>query len=142
MGLYKQSGCDVWYMRFSVNGKLYRRSTKTTKKADAERVLREAKNEIDAGHIEVEAVETRSWTRGVGGRTTRGRRAARREFEDYSQEEVSLNAGARVTHPSWGDGVVLEVAGSGLDAVVRVRFTDDTEKRIMVRYGKLEIIED
>ena len=100
-------------------------------------------DEIDPDHIEVEAVETRSWTRGVGGRTTRGRRrATRREFEDYSQEEVALNAGTRVTHPAWGDGVVVEVAGSGLDTVVRVRFADDTEKRIMVRYGKLEIVED
>lgn len=49
MGLFRQPGCKVWYMRYSVNGKLYRRSTGTAKKADAEKELRKTKSEIDNG---------------------------------------------------------------------------------------------
>ena len=35
-----------------------------------------------------------------------------------------------------------EVSGGGLDAIVRVRFADGAEKRIMLRYAKLEIVPD
>jgi DNA helicase-2/ATP-dependent DNA helicase PcrA len=64
------------------------------------------------------------------------------DYEGYSQENAFLEAGARVRHPRWGEGEVVEVSGGGLDAIVRVRFADGTEKRIMLRYAKLEIVPD
>jgi DNA helicase-2/ATP-dependent DNA helicase PcrA len=76
--------------------------------------------------------------RGGAGRTRRD--AAFPDYEEYSQESPELGPGARVRHPKWGEGVVLEVAGYGEDAVVRIRFADDLEKRIMLRYGKIELV--
>jgi DNA helicase-2/ATP-dependent DNA helicase PcrA len=64
------------------------------------------------------------------------------DYEDYSQEETGLGPGARVRHPRWGEGVVLEMSGFAGDAIVRVRFDNETEKRIMLRYGKLEVLSD
>jgi DNA helicase-2/ATP-dependent DNA helicase PcrA len=64
------------------------------------------------------------------------------DYEGYSQEGVFLEPGARVRHPRWGEGEVVDVSGDGLDAIVRVRFTDGAEKRIMLRYAKLEIVAD
>ncbi len=64
------------------------------------------------------------------------------DYEEYSQESAVLELGARVRHPRWGEGEVVDVSGRGLDAIVRVRFADDVEKRIMLRYAKLEILPD
>jgi hypothetical protein len=47
-----------------------------------------------------------------------------------------------VRHPRWGEGVVLEISGFAGDAIVRVRFDSEVEKRIMLRYGKLEVLGD
>lgn len=86
--------------------------------------------------------------RGPGGRGTGGGRSRRRahqsfpDYESYSQEEFELVPGARVRHPRWGEGVVLEISGFAGDAIVRVRFDSDVEKRIMLRYGKLEMVDD
>ena len=62
------------------------------------------------------------------------------DYENQSQETTSLGPGTRVRHPSWGEGVVVGVAGYGGDMVVTVRFDEagGVEKRIMLRYGKLE----
>jgi DNA helicase-2/ATP-dependent DNA helicase PcrA len=100
-------------------------------------------DEIGASHLEVRSVE-------IGPRTWAGRGRAARvrggdvfpDYESYSQEDTLLTPGTRVAHAAWGEGVVVEISGVGLDAVVRVRFDGDTEKRIMVRYGKLEILTD
>jgi len=90
--------------------------------------------------------------RGAGARGDAGRRggspgyrtdgASHGVFPDYenqSQEAVNLAPGARVQHPSWGEGVVVGIAGYGGDTVVTVRFDEagGVEKRIMLRYGKL-----
>jgi hypothetical protein len=40
----------------------------------------------------------------------------------------------------FGDGVIVDVSGGGFDAVVRVRFDDGSERRIMTRFGKLEAL--
>ena len=76
------------------------------------------------------------------GRTARGPEAAFPDYEGFSQEAPEFGPGTRVRHAKWGEGVVLEFAGASGDAIARVRFSDDVEKRIMVRYGKLEIISD
>jgi DNA helicase-2/ATP-dependent DNA helicase PcrA len=110
-------------------------------------------DEIGPEHIEVESYEDRAaGLRWAGARRAwaGGRRAVAGagssragvfpDYEGHSQEVPELVPGVRVRHPSWGEGVVVDVSGRGLDAVVRVRFADDAEKRIMVRYGKLELV--
>lgn len=47
--LFKQPGCNVWYMRFSIDGKQYRRTTGTTVKGEAEAILRKTLVEVDEG---------------------------------------------------------------------------------------------
>jgi DNA helicase-2/ATP-dependent DNA helicase PcrA len=113
--------------------------------------------EIGPSNVEVESYEDRhAEPRWAGARRTPAgvpptragvgwSRAPRPEgafpdYESHSQEVPELGPGVRVRHPSWGEGVVLDVSGGGHDAVVRIRFADDVEKRIMVRYGKLELV--
>jgi DNA helicase-2/ATP-dependent DNA helicase PcrA len=93
------------------------------------------------------AVRDRQARGGLSGskRSARARRRRTEEFPDYesfSQEEAEFGPGTRVRHARWGEGVVLEVSGVSGDAIARIRFDDDDEKRIMIRYGKLEIIRD
>lgn len=102
--------------------------------------------EISDENLEVEPA------RGVGApaelRAVVGRRQSSRarsifpDYETYSQESASVEVGTRVRHPRWGEGAVVEISGVGHDAIVRVRFDDGAEKRIMIRYGKLEIVPD
>ena len=113
-------------------------------------------DEIDPSHLEVRslsAVPRRGAYSSVGGsfrarvggrqgRTARGPVAAFPDYENFSQEAPEFGPGTRVRHAKWGEGVVLEFAGTSGDAIARVRFADDVEKRIMVRYGKLEVISD
>lgn len=70
----------------------------------------------------------------------RERRRAAPAYEDYSQDVPEIGRGTRVRHPSFGEGVIVDVSGGGLDSVVRVRFDDGVEKRIMVRFGRLEVL--
>ena len=49
MGLYKQKGSDYWYMSYSIRGRQYRRSTKTTNKKIAEEIYCKRKAEILEG---------------------------------------------------------------------------------------------
>ncbi len=78
-------------------------------------------------------------TTGGGGRTRDGGHVFP-DYEGQSQEFAELRPGTRVRHPSWGVGVIVGIAGYGGDTVVTVRFDEagGVEKRIMVRYGKLE----
>jgi len=100
-------------------------------------------DEIDSSHLSVE--DARAPTGRQRAPSTRAARARRRradvfpDYEDYSQEQPELAPGVRVRHPSWGDGVILDVSGTGEDTIVRVEFGDGSEKRIMVRYGKLTL---
>ncbi len=101
-------------------------------------------DEIGPGHLTEESVFERvSRPRHYGARRPR-RTSHFDEFPDYeniSQEQSGLGPGTRVAHPSLGEGVVLDVSGSGFDAVVSIRFDDGVEKRIMVRYGKLRVLD-
>ena len=111
-------------------------------------------DEIDPAHIEIDtlAPPATAFARPGLGRASRGSGAGRRpspsrartsdfpDYENYSQEEAQFGPGTRVRHSRWGEGVVIEVSGFSGDAIARIRFGDDDEKRIMLRYGKLEIV--
>ena len=45
-----------------------------------------------------------------------------------------LGPGSPVFHPSFGEGVVLEVEGDDRDAKAKVRFATGVEKRIISRF--------
>jgi len=80
---------------------------------------------------------------GLGG--TRSAAVSRDVFPDYesmSQERSDLGPGTRVAHPTLGEGVVADVSGFGLDAIVTIRFDNGVDKRIMARYGKLKVLDD
>ncbi len=102
-------------------------------------------DDIAPGRLEVSSPGVRPAARPRRGRAPGIRRRPRADaFPDYenaSQETVEIRPGALVHHKTWGEGRVLEVAGFGGDAIVRVRFAGDVEKRIMLRYGGLRPVE-
>lgn len=55
------------------------------------------------------------------------------EFDQRPEAGRAFARGARVTHPSLGDGVVLACDGAGRDAKVTVRF-EAGEKRVVARF--------
>ena len=59
---------------------------------------------------------------------------------DYSdsQENVRLVKGARVRHPQFGSGTVLEVGGFGTDIRAAIEFDTVGRKQVVVRYANLQ----
>ncbi|MEO7836344.1 MAG: DNA helicase PcrA [Acidimicrobiales bacterium] len=55
-----------------------------------------------------------------------------------SQQIPGLRAGDDVVHPKWGEGVVLEVVGSGERAEGVVRFPEVGEKRLLLAWAGLK----
>jgi DNA helicase-2/ATP-dependent DNA helicase PcrA len=53
--------------------------------------------------------------------------------------EGGIARGARVRHPIFGAGTVLEVSGSGPGQALRIRFDRAGVKKIIVRYANLEL---
>ncbi|HEB62262.1 MAG TPA: ATP-dependent DNA helicase [Bacteroidetes bacterium] len=55
----------------------------------------------------------------------------------------SLNPGMRVLHIKFGKGTILNIEGSTTNKVARIKFDEieDEEKRIVLRFAKLQIIE-
>ncbi len=55
----------------------------------------------------------------------------------------SLNPGMRVLHIKFGKGTILNIQGNGTNKVARIKFDeiDDEEKRIVLRFAKLQIIQ-
>jgi DNA helicase-2/ATP-dependent DNA helicase PcrA len=51
---------------------------------------------------------------------------------------ITLSAGDRVTHPTFGGGVVLDVSGSGSDTQVVVSFDAAGSKRLLLAYAPLD----
>jgi len=56
------------------------------------------------------------------------------------ERELELAVGDGVTHPKFGEGIVVEVRGAGGDAFVTVDFANAGRKSIMLNYAKLEKI--
>jgi DNA helicase-2/ATP-dependent DNA helicase PcrA len=52
--------------------------------------------------------------------------------------DVDITAGDRVRHTHWGDGVVVQVVGTGDGAEATVAFEDAGEKRLLLSLAPLE----
>jgi len=61
----------------------------------------------------------------------------------YSQESFDegdeVRPGMRVRHPVFGDGVIMEVQGTGINQKLKIRFTRVGVKTVMVRFANLEL---
>ncbi len=59
---------------------------------------------------------------------------------DASQDAPAFVAGARVKHPRFGAGTIVDVSGTGRDAKVTVDFDDEEvgQKRLVIAYAGLE----
>ena len=84
----------------------------------------------------------RSWSAG-GGRAPqadagRYRSAGNRsEFETKRPDEHPFAVGQNVRHDKFGEGVVIDFEGRGLDARVQVRFAREGTKWLALQYAKL-----
>ena len=65
-------------------------------------------------------------------------RLQRVDLEQEVAQEVGLSLGCRVAHPTFGEGVVLEVEGQGARARVQVNFDEVGSKWLMLSHVKLE----
>jgi len=63
-----------------------------------------------------------------------------RQVVDYSdsQDSVRLVKGARVRHPQFGAGTVLELSGFGTDVRASIQFDEVGRKTVVVRYANLQ----
>ena len=82
----------------------------------------------------------------------------RRPYSGYSQQESSsslfgssslsnsdvpdtqLSLGARVRHPKFGDGMIINFEGSGPKARVQINFDDEGIKWLVVGFARLEVL--
>src|SRR5688500_13587887 len=82
-----------------------------------------------------------SWGSG-GGRApqadpNRYQSAVRAPFETRRPDEVPFAIGQNVHHAKFGEGVVIDFKGRGLDASVQVRFAQSGTKWLALQYAKL-----
>ncbi|MBW2236945.1 MAG: hypothetical protein JRG85_16310, partial [Deltaproteobacteria bacterium] len=52
----------------------------------------------------------------------------------------TLGPGLRVRHPIFGEGTVMQVAGSGQGQKLRIRFDRVGIKTVLVRFANLEVV--
>lgn len=81
------------------------------------------------------------WSAG-GGRApaadpNRYKNAPRAGFEMKRPDEQPFSIGQNVRHAKFGDGVVIDFEGRGLDARVQVRFAAEGTKWLALQYAKL-----
>lgn len=60
------------------------------------------------------------------------------EFPDYEGSRSGYSKGQRVRHPNFGVGSIFQVEGEGDQQKVSVMFTDNTIKKFIVKYARLE----
>ena len=87
----------------------------------------------------------RVWGSGGGGAGGRARivesaiRAGqRKEVPDTGAQHLALRVGDDVRHQKFGEGVILDLQGSGDKAEARVRFRDVGEKTLLLSWAPLE----
>ena len=81
------------------------------------------------------------WSSG-GGRAppadpNRYQSAQRAPFETRRPDEIPFSIGQNVVHAKFGEGVVIDFKGRGLDASVQVRFAGAGTKWLALQYAKL-----
>lgn len=59
---------------------------------------------------------------------------------DTSSSKVGYQRGSRVRHPTYGVGSIYQIEGSGDDQKVTVLFSDNTIKKFVAKYARLEKI--
>jgi DNA helicase-2/ATP-dependent DNA helicase PcrA len=59
-------------------------------------------------------------------------------FDEESSTGPALKKGMRVRHPSYGVGQILSTEGSGAELKVSVVFGDNTVKKFVAKYARLE----
>ncbi|UOF00920.1 ATP-dependent helicase [Bdellovibrio reynosensis] len=65
------------------------------------------------------------------------------DFPDYENEgssKAAFSKGMRVRHPTFGAGTIYATEGTGENFKVSVMFTDNTVKKFVVKYARLERI--
>jgi len=85
-----------------------------------------------------------NWSAG-GGRAPqadpgRYRSAERATFERQRPDEQPFSIGQNVRHAKFGDGVVIDFEGRGLDARVQVRFASEGTKWLALQFAKLTAV--
>jgi DNA helicase II / ATP-dependent DNA helicase PcrA len=63
------------------------------------------------------------------------------EATDVAADEQSLRIGQRVSHPKFGEGVVLQSEGHGDRVRVQVNFAAAGAKWLMLGYANLDILD-
>jgi DNA helicase-2/ATP-dependent DNA helicase PcrA len=66
--------------------------------------------------------------------------ANRAQFEMPRPDETPFSIGQNVRHAKFGDGVVINFEGRGLDARVQVRFASEGTKWLALQYAKLTAV--
>jgi len=77
------------------------------------------------------------WHRGAKRRAPdEGKGALRYDYSD-SQEDLRLEAGAKVVHPRFGDGLILSISGEGRLTRAEIEFDDGVRRKVMVAHAGL-----
>ncbi len=74
---------------------------------------------------------------GSHGEKGRAATGVKREYEDYSQEEIVYTVGTRVVHNDFGRGIVRKVEGSGENLRVTVLFDNGGERKFLAHYAPM-----
>jgi DNA helicase-2/ATP-dependent DNA helicase PcrA len=61
-------------------------------------------------------------------------------YEDENQDIAQIRPGMRVMHPSWGEGIVEDVEGTGERTKLTIQFRGGVLKKVLAVYAKLELL--
>lgn len=67
-------------------------------------------------------------------------RETSRWVDDQSAHESGLSVGASVSHPKFGEGVVLNIEGQGEYARIQINFSDVGSKWLVLAYANLSLV--
>lgn len=106
-------------------------------------------NEIDDEHLEFAstAIRPSAMGRSVGSLSMRKQERPRQSTmideippDDYSQDSNELRTGVMVVHPTFGQGRVESIDGSGERTTLTVRFERVGRKQLMLKFANLRIM--
>ncbi len=60
--------------------------------------------------------------------------------DDYDQEQKSVRVGSRVTHEIFGEGKVLQIAGTGDQQKISVAFEEAGTKHLLTKFANLKVL--